>query len=262
MSNYKEKKTRTKTREEVISTINKYGLLNGVGIRHFGESRECEHFIWFLENGKIESYESPDAYIKIDNQVLIIEHFSIDGFDTYPNGGSKLQQYESKTDKEFRDIPVTKPFEFCITQPQIANSYEGFINNCRDKFEHHYKRISKYKEHLLTENIANENTKFTTRFLIDEVSPLGTLTYDGKNTHPVNLACSKEFLDYFCTKPDVDWIVSAIVRLPDPGFYPYFFSQKDIEFCNKKVLNYADFQFISMENMEDIRYRIIISKED
>ena len=91
---------------------------------------------------------------------------------------------------------------------------------------------------------------------------MGTLTHDGKNTHLVNLARSKEFLDYFCTKPDVDWIVSATVRLPDPGVDPYFFSQKDIGFCYKVALNYADYQFIPMENMEDIRYRFVIPKED
>lgn len=254
-------KGKAKSRDEVISTFAKYGLLNGEGIIQFGESKEIQRFIWFLSNGKIEPYDLPDAYVKVNNQILIIEHFSIDGFDTYPDGGSKFQRNESMIDRKFRELPTTETGVHLTTQIGVANSYAGFLKNCQNKFDHHYSRIPCYKEHLLSDGIANDNTQFTICFLMDEVSPLGTLTHDGEKMQPVCLAHSKEFLDYFSTRPDVDWIISAVVRLSESGYYPYFFSRLDIDDCREHVLDYASFQFLSSEHVMETRCKMIIPKE-
>lgn len=253
---------KSKSRDEVISTFSKYGLFNGEGIIQFGESEEIQRFIWFLSNGKIESYEMPDAYVKVNDQILIIEHFAIDGYETYPDGGSKLQRHEAMTDREFRDMPATETGVHLTKQIGVTNSYAGFIKNCKDKFNHHYSRISCYKEHLLADGIANENTQFTVCFLMDEVSPMGTLTHDGERLRPVCLAYSKEFLEYFLTKTDVDWIISAVVRLPEGGYYPYFFSRHDIDWCFENVLDYASYQFLSSECTMETRFKFVIPKED
>ncbi len=258
MSKKKGSQEKLKTRDEVISTFFKYGLFNGVGITRLGESKEIQRLIWFLSNGKIESYELPDAYVKVDNQILIIEHFAIDGFDTYLDGGSKYQQRESMVDRDFRNKSATESGVHMTTQIGVANSYAGFLKNCQNKFEHHYTRIPVYKDHLLSGGIANEDTLFTVCFLIDEVSPLGTLTYDGEKLQPVCLAQSKEFLEFFSTKPDVDWILSAVVRMPESGYYPYFFSQQDVDNCNEHVLDYASFQFLSSEHTMETRFKAII----
>ena len=262
MNDIAQKNDKQKSRDEVISTFAKYGLFSGEGILHFGESKEIQRLVWFLSNGKIESYELPDAYVMVGNQILIIEHFAIDGFETYPDGGSKLQHQEALTDRKFRDMPITETGVHMTTQIGVANSYAGFIKNCKDKFEHHYSHISCYKEHLLADGIANENTEFTVCFLMDEVSPMGTLTHDGEKLQPVCLAQSKEFLEFFLTKPEVDWIISAVVRLPGSGYYPYFFSRQDTNACLKNILDYTNYQFLSSENMLETRYKVAILKED
>lgn len=261
MSDNVRKNDRQKSRDEVISTFAKYGLFNGEGILHFGESEEIQRLIWFFSNGRIESFELPDAYVKVDDQILIIEHFAIDGFESYPDGGSKLQRHEAMTERKFRDMPATVTGTHMITQIGISNSYVGFIKNCQAKFEHHYSRISSYKEHLLADGIACENTRFTVCFLMDEVSPMGTLTHDGENLQPVCLAHSKEFLEFFSTKPEVDWIISAVVRIPESGYYPYFFSQQDIVFCRENALDYASFQFLSSEHTMETRFKVNIPME-
>lgn len=253
---------RQKSRDEVISTFAQYGLFNGEGILHFGESEEIHRLVWFFSNGRIESFELPDAYVKVDDQILIIEHFAIDGFETYPDGGSKLQRHEAITEREFRDMPATETGVHMTTQIGVSNSYAGFIKNCQAKFDHHYSRISCYKKHLLDDGIASENTRFTVCFLLDEVSPMGTLTHDGEKLQPVCLAYSKEFLEYFISKPDVDWIISAVVRIPDSGYYPYFFSRQDIDYCLKNTLDYANYQFLSSETTLETRFKVIIPKED
>ena len=261
MSKKKGKQGKLKTRNEVILTFAKYGLFNGIGISQIGESDEIQRLGWFLDNGKIMPYEKPDAYVKVDNQILIIEHFAIDGFDTFPDGGSTYQRYESLADLKFGDMPATETGVHMTTQIGVANSYAGFLKNCKDRFDYHYARIPVYKEHLLSDGIANENTLFTVCFLMDEISPLGTLTHDGEMMRPVCLAHSKEFLEFFSTKPDVDWIISAVVRIPDSGYYPYFFSRQDIDNCREHALDYASFHFLSSEHTMETRFKVNIPME-
>ena len=94
---------------------------------------------------------------------------------------------------------------------------------------------------------------------MDEISPLGTLTYDGEKICPVCLAKSKEFLEYFESKKDVDWIISAVM-LSD-GLKPYFFSQNEISECNKSALDYAAFQFLSSDPMRT-DFKILIPNKE
>ena len=131
MSGCSGKKGKSKSRDEVISTFSRYGLLSGERIFHLGESEEIQRLVWFLSNGRIESFELPDAYVKVDDQILIIEHFAIDGFETYPDGGSKLQRHEAMTEREFRDMPATETGVHTTTKIGVSNSYAGFIKNCQ-----------------------------------------------------------------------------------------------------------------------------------
>ena len=91
---------------------------------------------------------------------------------------------------------------------------------------------------------------------------MGTLTHDGEKLQPVFLAHSKEFLEYFLSKPDVDWIISAVVRIPNSGYYPYFFSRQDIDYCLENTLDYANYQFLSSETTLETRFKVVIPKED
>lgn len=227
----------------------------------FGESEEIQRFIWFVANGVIVPYESPDAYVKVDNQILIMEHFAIDGFDTFPDGGSKFQRYRVEATRKFEAIPATDSGVHLTTKIGVPNSYTGFLKNCQDKFNHHYERIECYKDHLKTDGIADNDTSFTVFFLMDEVSPLGTLTHDGEHMQPVCLAQSKEFLDFYAAKPKVDWIISAIVHWYDSGYDPYFFSKLDIDVCRANTLDYTSFQFLSSENTMRTDFKVIIPKE-
>lgn len=260
MSCEKNRNERQRTRDEVISTLLKYGIFHGNGIRALEESEGIRKFIWFLCNGRVESYESPDAYVKVDNQILIIEHFAIDGFDTFPSGGSKYQRSQAEATRRFDAIPAKETGVHLSTQIGVANSYEGLIKNCQDAFSHHYERISCYKEHLKADRIANEETVFTVCFLMEEVSPFGTLTYDGKSEHPVPvcLARSKEFLDFYANKPEVDWVLFALVHIGDYGFDPYFLSKDDIDAWREDTLDYASYQFLSSEHTvrTDFKFQI------
>ena len=131
MSDCSGKNGGSRSRDEVILTFSRYGLLSGEGIIQMGESEEIQRLEWFLSNGRIESFELPDAYVKVDDQILIIEHFAIDGFETYPNGGSKLQRHEAMTEREFRDMPATETGGHTTTKIGVSNSYTGLSKTVR-----------------------------------------------------------------------------------------------------------------------------------
>ena len=94
---------------------------------------------------------------------------------------------------------------------------------------------------------------------MDEIPPLGTLTCDGEKIHPVCLARSKEFLEYFKSMKDVDWIISAVV-LPD-GLKPYFFSQNEISECMKNIIDYAACQFLRSNPMQT-NFKVLVTHEE
>ncbi|MDD6441886.1 MAG: hypothetical protein PUG71_07255 [bacterium] len=247
------------SRNEVYDTLTKYGINSGGEITTFSDVGEIFKLFRFFEQGELVSFERPDAYIKAGNEILIIEHFAIDGYDTFGDGGSKLKRNENEMQKEFNKISATTDGVYVTKPLEIYNSYDGFLTNCKARFNHHYKQIESYKQNLLKKHVANATTKFTVCFLMDEISPLGTLTYDGEKICPVCLAKSKEFLEYFESMKDVDWIISAVV-LSD-GLKPYFFSQNEISECKKSVLDYAAFQFLSSNPMR-ADFKILIPNKE
>ena len=246
------------SREEVNEAFFRYGIYNGAGITVFDDSGDVYKLADFLKNRKPQPYEHPDAYVKSENKLLIIEHFAIDGYTELENGGSTLLRNEHLQDKEMSKLAPTKEGAHITTQLGTNNTYYGFIENCKRRFEHHYNQIEKYKEDLRNDKIADESTEFTICFLMDEVSPLGTLTYDGENICPVCLAKSKEFLDFYESHPDVDWIVSAVILRSE--YKPYFFSYNNIAAYRKQILDYASYQFLSSNSMRT-DFKIIIPKE-
>ena len=235
------------SRDEVRETFYKYGLYAGNGITTFTESEEIACLVQILSHGEIIPFELPDSYVKTDNDLLIIEHFAIDGYDEYPDGGSKLRQSEAIIGREFSAYPCTPNGVYITRQLGVSNSYNGFIENCKRRFDQHYSQIDNYKIHLRECGIANDQTRFTICFLMDEVSPLGTLTHDGKNICPVCLAQAREFLDFFSERPKVDWVISAVVA--NEALKPYFFSQDEIGACLKNTLDYSKYQFLSSNPM-------------
>ena len=235
-----------KSRFEVEETFIKYGFFKEKNkIISFSESKEVDKFALFLADGSFQSYEKPDAYIVKGKEVLIIEHFYIDGYSTFLNGGSKLISQEKKINQEFSLRDATREGIHQTKQLGEYNSYSGFIKNCIDRFEDHYRQIEIYKNNIIDDGIADLNSKFTVCFLMDDISPLGTVTYDGDHIQPVFLSRSKEFLNYYEERPQVNWILSSVFNYSDSAIYPYFFSYSEISECKKNTLDYGKYQFLA-----------------
>lgn len=248
------------SRNEVDEVFIKYGIYDydGVEVGIFDDGKEIEKLIQFLRKGRPVPFEHPDSYIREKNRILIIEHFAIDGYVELPNGGSELLRNESKLTKAFSKLPAAETGVHLSQLLGTYNSYSGFIENCKRRFEQHYSQIDAYKKHLHDEGIADDETEFTVCFLMDDISPLGTLAHDGERVLPVCLAKSKEFLDFYMTHPCVDWVISAVFLLK--GYAPYFFSYNKIGEYREQTLEYSSYQFFSSNPMRT-DFKALIPKE-
>ena len=234
-----------KTRCEVNEAFRDWGMFQGTFVHYICTGEETSFIYSFLNNCELVPFERPDAYIKRDNQVLIIEHFSIDGYDVYPNGGSRLSEKKSKINKAISKMFYDNPEGSLTTRLGAANSYDRFIQNCIDRFTSHYSNINEYKQRLIEKGIANRDTLFTVCFLMEDTSPLGTLVNDGETTMPVCLAHSKEFLNFYKNMPDVDYILSNAMDLKLGRYVPYVFSNKSAESLLTVTIDYKSMQFLS-----------------
>ncbi len=238
-----------KDKKEVPLTLQKY-LTDSKGVMTaLGSSNDINRFVWFIENGVIVTMDHPDAFIKVGNEILIIEHFDIDGYEEIKHVGSLATYNEKAIHAEFEKQELINGSKHITARLGVKNSYQQFLDNCHRRFEHHYRQIDRYKQHLIDKQIACADSQYTVCFLMDEVSPIGTLTVDDDGCIcPVCLGYSKEFLDYFEKKSKVDWIISAVIK-PDGSsgwwrHHPYFFSHNDISECRGKIVDYARLQFL------------------
>ena len=238
-----------KTRAEVTEAFYNFGLFQGTTVHYLCAEDEAFEIYSFLHQGEVTPFERPDGYVKRDNRVLIIEHFAIDGYETYPNGGSLLSAKDSKIKKAISNLFASNPEGSYSTRLGTTNSYEQFIQNCIDRFANHYTSIKEYKEHLIAEGVADDNTEFTVCFLMEETSPIGTLVTDGESIMPVCLAHSKEFLDFFKKMPEVDYILSNVLDLTTSKIIPYVFSNKSAELLMSEIIDYKSMQFLSSDPM-------------
>ena len=236
-------------KKEVPLTLQKYLTDSKGHMTALGSSSDILKFQWFIENGVVVTTDHPDAFIKVGNEILIIEHFAIDGYEEKEHVGSLATYNERAIHTKLEKQELINGSNHITEQLGVKNSYQQFLDNCYHRFEHHYQQIERYKQHLIDEQIADVDSHYTVCFLMDEVSPIGTLTVDDEGCiHPVCLGYSKEFLDFFEKQTKVDWIISAVI-IPVESFdcwryEPYFFSRNDIAECRGRIVDYANLQFL------------------
>lgn len=89
---------------------------------------------------------------------------------------------------------------FCATAGNVVNndSYDDCLANATRSFITYYKHISMYKDNLTKDGIIKDTTIVKTMFLIEDVSPIGTMVFSDDSESgiaPVILAHSPEFLE-------------------------------------------------------------------
>jgi hypothetical protein len=155
-------------------------------------------------DGIIQS-EGPDMYAKIENEVLILEHFEFDGSKVKKRcKGMTGFEEESIVEKKYQKfLNDTDNGELLATLNYSQNS-QYYIENFLNTFKEHYHKIDRYKKNLSNQNIIDNNSNIITGFFIENKYPP---VYIDKGTNPVVLLSCKQFLDIFEISESLDFVL-------------------------------------------------------
>jgi hypothetical protein len=199
-----------------------------------------------LQDGKSIAGDAPDLVVVKGNVAFLIEHFEFDSF-RVTRKGSASRTEQARIDREQRLIPATPEGVVYQSKIQATSSYGDYIANVTRNFTEHYKRIATYKKNAIEKGIINEGTIVKTLFLIDDVSPIGSIAFDGsgpKNqTVPVVLAQAPEFLQLLSTSSGLDYVLCCSAA--GSNEYVWFVDLSELPAYVEKQCDYASMQFLS-----------------
>lgn len=230
---------------EAIDTLQKFFSKESNTVHYHGDDKQVKHFADALLNGTIHDYEAPDMYIEYEDEIWIIEHFEFDSF-RRTRKGSSCRAEQSRIDREFDGIIATEEGVTYHGTISASSSYDDYIDNVKESFNSHYKKISQYKSNLISDDADKGDSKFLVMFLIDDISPLGTSYVDEKTGWTlIDLAHSKEFLDVMKVSSDVDFVL-ATACCSDEKFI-WFIDREQLDEYYQNVVDYRSGRFLDFK---------------
>ncbi len=156
----------------------------------------------------MHSNEAPDFYHVQDNKVYIIEHFEFDATQT-TNRGMKGFARESEIKRNFSNLPYENTgFKTCVEKIDKSISKEWYLENITRVFKGHCDKIPQYKQNLIKEKKASENSDFVVGFFIENEFPPYYNVGDALSLqYALNLLNVKQFLDIFESHKDVYFVL-------------------------------------------------------
>lgn len=230
---------------EAIETLKKYFSEESNTIHFHGDNSFVTHFAEVLFEGISREYEAPDLYIKYGNELWIIEHFEFDCFKS-SRKGSTYKREQSRINKIEENIKPTKEGVVFHNTIDANSSYNDYVNNVAKIFNSHYQKIEKYKSNLINDKVADENTRFITLFLIDDVSPLGSSYVDEQGKwRAIILAHSKEFLNLLRESPLLNGVLA--VSCCSKEKFIWFIDGKQIDEYYLNAEDYSNCKFMNFK---------------
>lgn len=207
-----------------------------------GVSLFCE----MLQDGRFIPGDAPDLVAIKDKTAVIIEHFEFDSF-RVTRKGSTSRTEQARIEREQRLIPATPEGVVYHSKIQATCTYGDYIANVRRSFLEHYGRITTYKKNLIKGGTISEGMTIKMLFLIDDVSPIGSIAIDRRSQRaqmvPVILAQSPEFLQLLSISPDLDYVLCC--SSAGSNEYVWFIDLDQLPAYVEKQCDYASMQFLS-----------------
>ena len=194
-----------------------------------------------LTNGMLHPGDAPDLVITHDNVALIIEHFEFDSY-RVTRKGSCSRTEQARIDRKFNEQPIGSVY---IDRIKGASSYDDYLANATRSFTIHYKHISMYKKNLKKDGIIKDTTIVKTMFLIEDVSPIGTMVFSEESDTgiaPVVLAQSPEFLELLAQSPNVDYVLCC--SSAGQHEYIWLIDRDEIDCYRENACDYKKMRFI------------------
>lgn len=221
--------------------INKFLLDEDAEVHSFGGTSEFinEVFPFFKDLVQFE-FPSPDGYSKIDNKILILEHFEFDSNENLYKGSEGKKELARIN----REINKTQFVTNVPTPNKINCTYKmnQYIDNSINAFNNHYVKISSYTDNLKAEKLINDNTEIKTMFLIEDTTLLGNISYSTGKLKPIILAQCDKFLDVFEKNKNVDYVMCFSEH--NMKQFVYFLSQSSVKNYRENELKVNEIEII------------------
>ena len=244
---------------EAFGTLKKY-FSNGDGtyIHFYGNGNGARLFANCFQNGEWFGGDIPDMFVRTDNMAILIEHFEFDSY-LSTRKGSKNRQEQYRIQKHEDSIIPTEEISYLFDEIKGKSSYSYYLQNCLNSFERHYTQIGRYKENLEKSGLINNDLTLKVMFLIEDVSPLGSISSDDQGTKPIVLAQCKEFLHLLSERPNVDFVLAC--SCAGSNQYVWFIDQEDLpEYINNST-DYSNDTFLAF-SPKVMGFKFLISPEN
>lgn len=152
------------------------------------------------------SCESPDMYAKIDDNILILEHFEFDGSNERRKGGMQGLSEEYKAREEQHKFLTENDEGQLVSNYSYYQTQVDYLNNFRKHFYRHYEKIPEYISHLTELSQINSNSNIITGFFIENRIPPLYIDIDNDIDELV-LLYSKQFLNIFEDSKKLDFVL-------------------------------------------------------
>lgn len=208
---------------------------NGLNnITCLGRKEEFKEIVSFIE--VFQTFERPDGYSKMNNDVLLMEHFEFDSSEYKKGKGNKNRDEIGRIDRKFKESANLNALQDSIN---CHYHIEHYMANLQRVFKNHYLRIKEYKEHLMQEKIIYEKSNVKVMFLIEDTTILGNLSTDNKI---IALPQIDKFLDIFLQSTDLDYVLSFNQVSNDKGIY--FLSRNNVKYYREIQLKAENIELI------------------
>lgn len=143
----------------------------------------------------------PDMYALVDQKLIALEHFEFDA-SAMTRKGMKGKKQEALLQQT---IDSALPEEFTTDVLRYDLSFENWVKNFEKCFSEHYGKIGTYWD-ALEKKLGSElpQSRVMGFFVENQYSPFVYID-DGISELPY--ICTRQFLDYFRDKKDVDFIL-------------------------------------------------------
>lgn len=149
----------------------------------------------FFENySRINFRDNPDGYLKIDNKIVVIEHFEYDATKNN-NKGSETRIEESRIDRRLDNKRYTTDgIKYVHEEMNVTHSTEQLRDNFIKIFSDHNSKINQYKKALIEDGIIDDNNEVIFMFCCEDKTIFGCLGIEDQ-IYSFNILNIKECLD-------------------------------------------------------------------
>lgn len=230
---------------EADASLQKY-IYVGAQIHFLGSGNGARKFVDMLDSPENKFSESPDMIAKKGNDVIAIEHFSVDSSKNTRKGSNDSRELD-RIEKKLASLRSKATDNPTIYHDTIKGerSYDNLLINTFKIFDNHYKKIPNYKKNMNTNKIIDSSTNLKTMFFIDDVSTLGANVQTDKGAMPILLPFSYEFLSFLKLHKDVDYVLACSYGFG--GKQVWFIDNAEIDEYFNHIVDYKNMRFLDME---------------